>query len=343
MNRDILIWGAGAIGGTVGAYLCRAGLDVTFVDIDAQHVAAIRDRKKGLSISGPIDNFTVHADSFLSEELRGQWNRIFLCVKAHHTQQACEELLPYLAPDGFVVSLQNGLCERSIAEIAGRERTIGAFINFGADWIEAGAIMYGNRAAVLVGELKGEDTMRLRQLLADLKLFEPRAEATSNIWAFLWGKLAYGSLLFAQALGQDGIADCLERPEWLPLWRKMVAEVLAVAEAEGVAPSGFNGFMPDAFAPAKGTVEASKKSVEKMAAFNRPNAKTHSGIWRDLAIRKRKTEVDAFIGQVVAIGKIHQIQCPVLENIVEMIHEIENGRRIQSNANLTELWRKNAN
>src|SRR6218665_753005 len=184
---------------------------------------------------------------------------------------------------------------------------------------------------------------RLRQLLADLKLFEPRAEATTDIWAFLWGKLAYGPLLFAQPLGQDGIADCLERPELLPLWRKMVAEVLAVAEAEGVAPSGFNGFMPDAFAPAKGTLEASKKSVEKMAAFNRPNAKTHSGIWRDLAVRKRKTEVDAFIGKIMAIGKIHQIQCPVLENLVEMIHEIENGRRIQSNANLTELWRKNAN
>src|SRR6218665_3564218 len=96
----------------------------------------------------------------------------------------------------FHISLQNGLCERTIAEIAGRERTIGAFINFGADWIEAGAIMYGNRAAVVVGELKGEDTMRLRQLLADLKLFEPRAEATTDIWAFLWGKLAYGSLLF---------------------------------------------------------------------------------------------------------------------------------------------------
>ena len=100
MNERILIWGAGAIGGTIGAYLIRAGHDVTFVDIDRAHVEAIRDPSRGLSITGPVDQFTVSAPALLPEEVDGEWSRIYLAVKAHHTRDACEALLPHLAALG---------------------------------------------------------------------------------------------------------------------------------------------------------------------------------------------------------------------------------------------------
>jgi 2-dehydropantoate 2-reductase len=70
---------------------------------------------------------------------------------------------------------------------------------------------------------------------------------TDNIWGYLWGKLAYGAMLFAQALGQDSIAGALANPALFPLWRGLGAEVMAVADAEGVRAEGFNGFDPDAF------------------------------------------------------------------------------------------------
>ena len=69
-------------------------------------------------------------------------------------------LVPHLADDGHVVSLQNGLCERAIADIVGRARTIGAFVNFGADWIAPGRILYSNRGAVALGEIDGTITPR---------------------------------------------------------------------------------------------------------------------------------------------------------------------------------------
>ena len=67
MAERILIWGAGAIGGSVGAWLKRAGHDITFVDVVAEHVAAIRG--DGLRITGPVEEFTVAAPAFLPEEL----------------------------------------------------------------------------------------------------------------------------------------------------------------------------------------------------------------------------------------------------------------------------------
>lgn len=332
----ILVWGAGAIGGTVGAYLARAGLPVTFVDVVADHVAAIRDPVRGLRITGPVEQFTVAAPALLPKEVAGRWRHVFLAVKAHHTQEACRQLLPRLAPDGYVLSLQNGLNEDTIASIAGRERTVGAFVNFGADWIAPGEVMLGNRAAVVLGELDGADTPRLRQLLSWLRLFEPDAVAVPDIWAYLWGKLGYGAMLFSQGLGQAGIADCLARPELLPLWRALGAEAVAVALAEEVQPRGFNGFDPAAFAPGATEGQAAA-SVAAMVAFNRASAKTHSGVWRDLAVRRRKTEVDAQIAPIAQHGARHGLPCPTVRRLVSMIHEVEEGRRPMRDENLIEL------
>ncbi|WAL81831.1 ketopantoate reductase family protein [Pandoraea sp. XJJ-1] len=336
MERDILIWGAGAIGGTIGAWLHRAGYAVTFVDIDSAHVEAIRDPSRGLSIMGPVDAFTLNAPAFTPAELKGGWPRVFLAVKGHHTRDACAALLPHLADDGYVLSLQNGLCEPVIADAVGEARTVGAFVNFGADWIAPGEIHYGNRGAVVVGETNGADTARIRTLFDDIRHFEPDAILSDDIFAYLWGKLAYGSLLFAQAVGQLGIADCLARPELLPLWRGLAGEVLEVADAQGIKPCGFNGFDPAAFRPGANEA-AARASVDAMVAFNRPNAKTHSGVWRDLAVRKRRTEVDMQIQPVVDTGRAHGIDCRKLDALCRTIREIEKGERALADHNLDEL------
>lgn len=335
----ILIWGAGAIGGTIGAALVRARHAVVFVDIEKDHVAAIADPARGLAIEGPVDPHRIVAPASTPDAVQGTFRRIFLCVKAHHTEDACRALLPHLAPDGYVLSLQNGLCEKVIAPIVGPERTMGCFVNFSADWQGPGRIMYGGRGALVLGELDGATTPRLTALHALLRdAFEPDAITTGNIWGYLWGKLGYGSMLFAQALGEKGIADCLARPELLPLWRALGSEAIAVARAEGVEPLGFNGFDPAAFSPGATEAQAAA-SVAAMVAFNRPNAKTHSGVWRDLWVRKRRTEIDVQIAPIAGIGAKHGIACPAVRALVAMMHECEAGTRPMSDANLTELLR----
>jgi len=335
-DTRILIWGAGAIGGTVGAFLARSARDVTFVDVVAEHVAAIRDPARGLRITGPVDSFTVTAPATTPDALTGQWSRIFLAVKAQDTEAACWMLLPHLADDGYVLSLQNGLCEQIIAGVVGAERTVGAFVNFGADWMAPGEVHFGNRAAVVLGELDGSITPRLQALHEDMRVFEPDAIVSADIHSYLWGKLAYGALLFAQATGNLGIADCLARPELLPLWQALAGEIMDVARALGIKPKGFNGFDPDAFGRGR-YVEDAAASVAAMVAFNRPNAKTHSGIWRDIAVRKRRTEVDAQLVPILMLAHERGLACPTLQALVDMIHAIERGQQPQSDDNLLEL------
>jgi 2-dehydropantoate 2-reductase len=338
MADRILIWGAGAIGGSAGAWLKRAGHDISFVDVVPEHVAAIR--RDGLRIIGPVEQFTVAAPAFLPEELSGSWKHIFLAVKAQHTAAATRALTPHLAQDGYVLSLQNGLNENIIQRIIGRDRTIGAFINYGADWMANGEIMFGNRGAVVLGELDGAMTPRLAALHAVMRDFEPDAITTPDIWSYLWGKLGYGAMLFAQALGQKGIAECLARPELLALWRRLGEEAIIVAQAEGVQPRGFNGYDIDAFRPGASDA-ATRASVAAMVAFNSNSAKTHSGVWRDLAIRKRRTEVDVQIAPITEIGARHGIDCRTTRKLVAMIHEVEQGTRPMADDNLLELARVN--
>lgn len=335
MNENtILIWGAGAIGGTLGAYLARAGEDVLLVDIVEAHVDAMK--QDGLFIEGPVETFRQPVQAAMPADVQGPFKRIILAVKAHHTRDAVRALMPHLAENGTVLSAQNGLNELIIAEEVGPERTVGCFVNFGADWLEPGRILFGNRAAVAVGGIDGQTTSAVRDYHRLLSIFEPNAVLTDNIWGYLWGKLGYGSLLFATALTNASMSENLASERHFGVFRRLGQEVMAVAKARGVRPLGFNGFDPDAFMPGADEA-AARRSVADMAEFNRHTAKTHSGIWRDLAVRKRKTEVDAQIAIIAALGKEAGIPTPAIGRLVELIHDIEDGRREQSWSTLDEM------
>jgi ketopantoate reductase len=211
----LLIWGAGAIGGTIGAYLARAGHPVVLVDIVAEHIAAIEER--GLTIEGPIEEFTQRAPAVTPDRLQGQYRRALLCVKAHHTAAAAAAMRSFVADDGYVVSAQNGL-----------------------------------------------------------------------------------------------------------------------NEPENVRPEGFNGFHPAAFQSGADPA-AAQRSIDDMVAHNRKSAKSHSGIWRDLAVRKRRTEVDAQIAIVAEIAAAHGLRAPLAERLVRLVHEIEDAKRPIDRANLDAL------
>jgi 2-dehydropantoate 2-reductase len=321
-----LIWGAGAIGGSMGALLARKGHDITLVDTAGDHVAAINH--DGLRITGPIADCTVRAPAFTPDTLSGTWDTVVLATKAQHTEAATRQLLPHLSATGCVISAQNGLNEITIAAIVGAERTVGAFVNFGADYMEPGVVHYGGRGAVVIGEIDGRITARVNAIRDAWLDFDDRTIVTPNIFGYLWGKEAYGAMLFATALTNESIADALALPAYRDVYIGLAQEILAVAAARGVTTEAFNGFDPAAYRPTSGAAAA--RSLHELVAFNRRSAKTHSGIWRDLAVRKRPTEVDAQLGIVVALGRASGVATPLTLRVVELIHDIENGTRAQS-------------
>jgi 2-dehydropantoate 2-reductase len=323
-SEPILIWGAGAIGGTLGAFWARAGVPVLLVDIVAEHVQACRTT--GLEISDPIEAFKVTVPAVEPHELRGLYRRIVLAVKAPATAAALEQLAPHLAPDGFVLSAQNGLNEIAIADKLGAERTMGCFVNFGSDWHGPGQILFGNRSAVVVGEIDGAIREHTREMHALLALFEPNAVLTDNIWGYLWGKLAYGAMLFATALTDDSMSENFADPRRFIVFDALGREVIAVAQARGIKPVGFTEFDPLAFAPGA-SEQTARAAIARLADYTSHGAKTHSGIWRDLAVRKRKTEVDPQIGIIGKLGREAGIATPALDRLTALIHDVEDGRR----------------
>jgi len=326
-----LVWGAGAIGGTIGAHLARAGHDVTFVDQASDHIAAMRS--DGLRITGSLSDFTVSVPAVTPEAVSGEFDHVLLAVKAQDTDTATRALLPHLGAGGYVVSAQNGLNELVIKAIVGDQRTVGCFVNFGADYIEPGVIQYAGRGAVVVGEIDGRMTPRLQELHDALRDFEERAIMTPNIWGYLWGKLAYGAQLFATALTNDSIADALADPSYRDVYSELAREVMRVADARGIRPEGFDGFDPHAFAPDADRAR-SERSLDEMVAFNRRSLKSHSGIWRDIAVRKRRTEAEAQLGPIVTLGAEAKVPTPIVRRLIELIHDVEEGRRAQSHETL---------
>src|SRR5260370_41646083 len=108
-------WGAGAIGGSLGAYLARGGHDVTLVDRVPEHVATIN--RSGLTISGPVAEFATSLPAFTPDTLCGAWDTIILATKANHTEAAARALRPHLTPTGRVVQALTALTKLHIAAV----------------------------------------------------------------------------------------------------------------------------------------------------------------------------------------------------------------------------------
>jgi 2-dehydropantoate 2-reductase len=335
-NTPITIVGAGAIGGTVGAFLTDAGYDVTLVDIVPEHVQAMNER--GLRITGLRGDRTFPVKAVVADDLRGPLGVTFLCVKGHFTEPAMQQIGPLLAPDGYILSLQNGLNEEIIARHVGAERTVGAFVHFGADYIEPGLIQLGNEQTIHPGELDGTITPRLRAIQTTLSHVMP-VELTTNIWGYLWGKLVYGAMAFAISSVDAPVPAVIDNPLGLRICRAASSEAYAVARSQADTLEWIGEFDPNAFAPGDDFDARSTAALTSMADAMRSSIKQHMGIWRDLKIKKRKTEVDMQTAVIVAKGAEQGIPTPVNAAVLQVIHEIESGQRGMDWSNLDDIAR----
>jgi 2-dehydropantoate 2-reductase len=249
---------------------------------------------------------------------------VLLAVKAQHTADAMRTIAPLLADDSVVVSMQNGLNEQAIAAAAGPERTIGCLVNFSADYLEPGVIHYGGPGTIKVGELDGLLTPRLEQLRDLLSAMGP-VETTGNIWGYMWGKLGYGNMLYATALADASMADVIDR--YRPLMVELAAEIYEVADRLGVRPEPFDGVEPDLYYPRANRDWATiQRSLDALVARRRRDQKQRSGIWRDLVVRRRGTEVAAHLGPIIRHADQLGLPLPLTRRVAELIGDLEAQR-----------------
>ena len=143
--------------------------------------------------------------------------------------------------------------------------------------------------------------------------------------------------VFARFLAlKDSIADVLDNLVVRNLLTRLGQEIGAVADSEAVKTEPFDGFNPFAFRPDVPQT-ALDQSFDDMVVHNRRSTKSHSGIWRDLAVRKRKTEAEAQLGPIIKVGQKNGIATPLTSRLMAMVLEIEAGDRRLGVKNLEEL------
>jgi 2-dehydropantoate 2-reductase len=335
-KRDYVIVGAGAIGGTVAFHLVRAGHRVLAIDTDAAHVAAIR--RDGITIvrDGVRESVAVPVAT-PDEGAVTAAMRVLICVKGvGATEAASDWIAPRLATNGFVVSLQNGLQVQKVSDRVGSRRTVGAFVDFFADLVAPGLIADGGAGTLMVGEVDGAHSERVRELVIDLQAWGP-ARATRNIMGYLWAKLGFSAMLAATALADAPMAELIDRHRDVML--SLTDEVFALADHRQIALECFDAFDPSAL---RGNAAARQGGIDCLVAWLRGQPKTRSGVWRDIAIHQRPTEAVGRYAELIAAARDVGRPTPHLEALVDILRELESARRGMSEDNLDDLRQRAA-
>ena len=227
MDR-LIVMGTGPIGGIIGGRLARAGQDVTFVDVDKEHITAIRE--KGLQVDVPDGPFNVKIPIVLPGNIQGRFDTAFIAVRSNYTSDTLKAVLPHLRDDGLLVSLQNGINPPLLEKKIGPDRTVGVAIRMGSRRIAPGHLYTDTRGHLYVGHLHGKTTPQLRKLNELLESVIP-SEISDNLLGVLWSKLTYTCLGYFGSLADAALATSCADEKQRRLLVEFLGEVVAVGNA----------------------------------------------------------------------------------------------------------------
>lgn len=332
-DKRIVIFGAGAAGSYLGAYMTREGYDVTLLDMWGEHVDAMR--ANGLRASGTQDDFTVEVNAHhLSDALQlpGQFDIGFLAMKSYDTEWSAHFLKRLVKNDGVVVSSQNCMNDRLVASIVGYDRAVGCIMSSitVALW-EPGHVTRGGppgrgRGHVVfrVGELHGRITPRVEEL-ADILTCVDDAKATSNLWGERWSKLTTNSsgnpVGAMTGLGGEGVASM---PEARRIQINICKESCQVALAQNYQVEPIRGVSAETYAKAD-----DGEVFEELDAKFQPSgggADWKSSMGQDME-KGRRTEIEFMNGYIVDEGRRVGVPTPVNAAIVQVVQEVQAGER----------------
>jgi 2-dehydropantoate 2-reductase len=330
MSNRMIVIGAGPIGGIIGGRLARAGQDITFVDVDREHVAAIRER--GLQIDVPDGPFNVKIDIVFPDGIQGKFDIALIAVRSDYTADALNSGLPHLADDGLLVSMQNGINPPLLEQRVGADRAVGMGIRMGSRKVAPGHLHTATRGHLYIGHLHGRRTPRLEELHKILsEVME--TEISDNIFGVLWSKLTYTCLGYYGSLADASLAtSCADEVSRRAL-TEFFGEVVAVGQVAGARWIRLDEYNPADFHPSHGF----EKRLAALNAFaNSWKIDDRKGPLRQIQ-RGIKTEVDFTLAHVVRQGEKHNVFTPLCRKLVDMIHELEKGTRSLSLDNYAEL------
>jgi 2-dehydropantoate 2-reductase len=336
MSRSIAVLGAGAIGSSVGADLTEAGEDVVLIDPWPAHVEAMRNG--GLRVVMPdLDLETLvralHIGELASE--RPMFDILLLAAKSYDTTWMCHLIAPYLADDGLLVGLQNGMNEEMITPIVGRERTVACVVELSAEIWEPGLVQRDTTRSgtwFAVGELDGAITDRVEEVAALLRN-SARVDVTDNIFGAKWSKLVVNSMTMGpySLLGlKNWEASAL--PGMTEISVRIGRESATVGQALGYRLEPIFGMTAEQFSG-----EGDEMLVNAIRVLHGHIGKDATTATVQDQKKGRRTELDHITGTVVRKGREAGVPTPANDAVIELAGEITRGERKMEPANLEAL------
>jgi len=337
-THKIAIMGAGALGAHVGGYLTREGYDITLIDPWPEHVEVMRT--KGLTLrgqSGP-ENFTVKPKAMhlteLQEVAKGRpFDIAFIAMKSYDTIWATQMIRPYLAPEAFAVSLQNGINEDRIAGIVGWGKTLGVIAStiavelVGPGLVQRNVALGGpTRLIFRAGEPHGRVSPRA-ELIASMLSCCDSAKATDNLWGERWSKLIVNCMRnpVSAATGRGGNGNDRDpMTRWLAI--RIAAEAIETGLAHGYVLEDVYKIDPKVLlAAGKGDSAAREACEAKLLDGTKyRNDDQRPSMGQDI-VKGRRTEIDYLNGLVVERAKEVGLAAPANAAIVAAVKKIERG------------------
>lgn len=343
----MVFMGAGAVGGYVGGHLARSGGDVTLIDPWPAHIDCIK--QKGIRLGGTQGDYRVPVKALHLHEVQSLFKSpvdiAFICTKSYDTQWATMMIAQYLAPDGFVVSLQNSINEERIAGIVGWGKVVGCIAStIGVDAIEAGHVIRtlqpgGSAYTVFrIGEVHGRITPRA-QALAQMLSVVDSAKVTTNLWGERWSKLTQNSM-------GNGISACTGlNGKAMVAWEtsrrlsiRLAGEAIRIGRALGYDLEAIRGVPPERWVAASDGDPAALEVVEgaMLSAMQRMTDEGRPSTGQDM-LKGRRTEIDFINGLVVKKGEEVGIPAPTHAALTRLVKEVECGEREADQRNIEGL------
>ena len=326
------IYGAGSLGTILGAYITKNGGEVELINRNKAHVEALR--KNGATVTGTV-NFTQKVTAYTPDEMSGRYDIIFLMTKQQHNGEVVAFLKDYLAEDGVIVTLQNGIPELLIAEIVGEERVLGCTVAWGATMKEPGVCELTSAPDSLtfsLGSLQAQPNKHLADVKALLELMGS-VEIDKNFIGSRWSKLLINSAFS----GMSAVLGCTFGEAAGNKASRRVVQAL-IKECIDVCAAGNIRIEP-----------VQGKDIVKLLDYKNRIKKAFSFFIIPIAIRKhallkasmlqdlekgKKSEVDAINGVVSTFGRKVGVPTPMNDAVVSVIHQIEDGKLEPSFDNL---------
>jgi len=347
MGKKIIIVGAGAVGGYVGGHLARSGEDILLIDAWPEHVDYIQ--RNGLHFKDPGSEYAIPVEAMHICDVQCLSKRpvdiAFIAVKSYDTEWATAMISQYLAPDGFVVSLQNSINEARIANIVGWGKTVGCIASgISVNAHKAGHIMRtvipGKKAYMVfrVGEVHGRITQRAENLAEMLNTVD-HAKVTGNLWGERWSKLTLNAMHNAVSavtgLNSRSVAD-QETPRRVSI--KLGCEAVRVGQALGYDLESIRGIAAEKFlAVAGGDAEVLADIENIMLEFAKSRTEAGRPSTAQDILKGRRTEIDFLNGLIVKEGETVGVAAPLNAAITAMVRQIESGKLEPSPDNISGL------